>query len=71
MHERDVKPHSSNATQSTVIGKLNHFIRGGSLTAGGMMHAVTSVAQTLPDADAAHDLESQALRVLQLTARQA
>ena len=48
---------------------LAHFIKGGSLTAGGVMHAVTSVAQTLPDADAAHDLESQALRVLQLTAR--
>jgi hypothetical protein len=48
---------------------LGHFIKGGSLTAGGVMHAVTSVAQTLPDADAAHDLESQALRVLALAAR--
>ena len=48
---------------------LAHFIKGGSLTAGGVMHAVTSVARTLPDADAAHDLESQALRVLRLAAR--
>jgi hypothetical protein len=32
------------------------------------MHAVTSVAQTLPDADAAHDLESRALKVLQIAA---
>ena len=48
---------------------LAHFIKGGSLTAGVVMHAVTSVAQTLPDADAAHGLESQALRVLQLAAR--
>ncbi len=48
---------------------LGHFIKGGSLTAGGVMHAVTSVAQTLSDADAAHDLESQALRVLALAAR--
>jgi hypothetical protein len=32
------------------------------------MHAVTSVAQTLPDADTAHELESQALRILQLAA---
>ena len=47
---------------------LSHFIRGGSLTAGGVMHAVTSVAQTLDDADAAHDMESQALKVLQLAA---
>ncbi len=51
-----------------MIGKLAHFIKGGSLTAGGVMHAVTSVAQTLPDADAAHGLESQALRVLSLAA---
>jgi hypothetical protein len=47
---------------------LAHFIRGGQLTAGGVMHAVTSVAQTLDDADTAHDLESQAMRVLQLAA---
>jgi hypothetical protein len=32
------------------------------------MHAVTSVAQTLDDADAAHDLESGALKVLQIAA---
>jgi len=48
---------------------LGHFIKGGSLTAAGVMHAVTSVAQTLPDADAAHDLESSAMRVLALAAR--
>jgi hypothetical protein len=48
---------------------LGHFIKGGSLTAAGVMHAVTSVAQTLPDADTAHELESQALRVLHLAAR--
>lgn len=47
---------------------LSHFIKGGSLTAGGVMHAVTSVAQTLDDADAAHDLESRALKALQLAA---
>jgi len=47
---------------------LGHFIRGGQLTAGGVMQAVTSVAQTLDDADAAHDMEAQALRVLDLTA---
>ena len=32
------------------------------------MHAVTSVAQTLDDADAAHEMESRALQVLQLAA---
>jgi hypothetical protein len=47
---------------------LNHFIRGGDVTAGGVMHAVTSVAQTLADADAAHEMESLALRALDLAA---
>jgi hypothetical protein len=48
---------------------LAHFIRGGQLTAGGVMQAVTSVAQTLDDADTAADLEAQALTVLDLAAR--
>ena len=47
---------------------LDHFIRGGDVTAGGIMHAVTSVAQTLTDPDAAYDLESSALRALELAA---
>jgi hypothetical protein len=47
---------------------LGHFVRGGQLTAGGVMQAVTSVVQTLDDADAAHDLEAQAVRVLDLAA---
>ncbi|WP_433463910.1 DUF932 domain-containing protein [Spirillospora sp. CA-128828] len=49
---------------------LNHFIRGGDTTAGGVMHAVTSVAHTLPDADAAHDMETKAMRALSLAAAQ-
>jgi hypothetical protein len=47
---------------------LNHFVRGADLTAGGIMHAVTSVAQTLPDADEAHRLESSAVQALHLAA---
>jgi hypothetical protein len=47
---------------------LGHFIRGGQLTAGGVMQAVTSVAQTLDNADTAHDLEAQATRILDLAA---
>ncbi|WP_019632476.1 hypothetical protein [Actinomadura atramentaria] len=45
-----------------------HFIQGADLTAGGVMHAVTATAQTLPDADAAHDMESRALQALHLAA---
>jgi hypothetical protein len=48
---------------------LAHFIRGGQLTAGGVMQAVTSVAQTLDDGDTAHDLEAQALRAMDLAAQ--
>jgi hypothetical protein len=47
---------------------LGHFIRGGQLTAGGVMQAVTSVAQTLDDADAAHEMESLAVRALDIAA---
>jgi hypothetical protein len=47
---------------------LSHFIRGGDVTAGGVMHAVTSVAQTIPDADTAHDMEAAALRALEIAA---
>ncbi len=47
---------------------LAHFIRGGDVTAGGVMHAVTSVALTLPDADTAHEMESLALRALDIAA---
>jgi hypothetical protein len=47
---------------------LSHFIRGGDVTAGGVMHAVTSAAQAQADADAAHEMESVALRALELAA---
>ncbi|HET9654590.1 MAG TPA: hypothetical protein VFP72_04505 [Kineosporiaceae bacterium] len=49
---------------------LAHFITGADLSAGGILHAVTSVAQTLPDADAdtAHDLESTAIQGMHLAA---
>jgi hypothetical protein len=47
---------------------MAHFIRGGDITAGGILHAVTSVAQTLPDADTAHDMEAAGLRALEIAA---
>ncbi|MDQ0994820.1 DUF932 domain-containing protein [Streptomyces sp. V3I7] len=43
---------------------LAHFIRGGQTTAGGVMQAITSVAQVLPDADQAAALEALALPAL-------
>ncbi|MFC1407141.1 MULTISPECIES: hypothetical protein [Streptacidiphilus] len=54
--------------EDTRAALFNHFIAGGDVTAGGVLHAVTSVAQTLPDADEAHDLEAQGLRAMELAA---
>jgi hypothetical protein len=45
------------------------FIKGGQLTAGGVMQAVTATAQTQPNADLAYELEAQALNVLASAAR--
>jgi len=53
-------------TQAQQDDILNHFIAGGDLTAGGIMHAVTSVAQVQDDGDAAWDMESTALEALRL-----
>lgn len=49
-------------------GILDHFIRGGSVTAGGVMQAVTSFAQTVDSGDLAYDMEGSALRALDLAA---
>ena len=55
--------------QDAADGILDHFIRGGDTTAGGVMHAVTSYAQTVDDADRAAELEAGALAALELAAR--
>jgi hypothetical protein len=49
-------------------GVFDHFIRGGQMTAGGVMQAVTSFAQTVSDADLAAELEELALDVLDTSA---
>ena len=68
MRERDVGPDVSHATKLIMTGKLDHFIRGGDITAGGVMHAITSAAQVRDNADTAHEMESAALRALDLAA---
>lgn len=50
---------------------LNAFTKGGQTTAGGIMQAVTAVAQTVEDAEIADLLESEAPKVLALAARAA
>jgi hypothetical protein len=47
---------------------LRMFIKGGSTTAIGVMHAVTASAQGQPDADLAADMEADSMRVLSLAA---
>ncbi|BBG00434.1 MULTISPECIES: DUF932 domain-containing protein [Pseudonocardia] len=54
--------------QATILA---HFVQGGDVTSGGVLHAVTSAAQTLEDADAAHDLERAGLRAMALAAAHA
>jgi hypothetical protein len=54
--------------QNTIDGVLDHFIRGGQMTAGGVLQAVTSYAQTIGNADKAMDVEAQALRALEAAA---
>lgn len=45
-------------------GVLSHFIRGGQLTAGGLVNAITSFSQTVPNADRARHLDDQAVEAL-------
>lgn len=47
---------------------LEHFIDGADRTSGGVMHAVTSAAQTLPDADDAYEMERAGLKAMTLAA---
>lgn len=55
-------------TEAQTDDVLSHFILGGQMTAGGVMNAVTSVAQTVADPDDAHALEGLALRALEQAA---
>jgi hypothetical protein len=54
-------------TEAQQDGILAHFIRGGQLTAGGVMQAVTSAAQDA-DPDTAYEMEAAALPALRLAA---
>lgn len=47
---------------------LDMFIKGGDLTVGGVMHAVTAAAQRQANADTAHAMEADAVRSMELAA---
>ncbi|MBM2623413.1 DUF932 domain-containing protein [Actinoplanes sp. LDG1-06] len=55
-------------TQDQQDAILAHFIAGSDLSAGGVMQAVTSVARSIEDADAAYRMETTASRALRLAA---
>jgi hypothetical protein len=55
-------------SQDTIKGVLDAFIRGGDVTAGGVMNAVTAYAQKVEDADDAFALEAAGLQALELAA---
>lgn len=55
-------------TEETTEGVLDHFLRAGQFTAGGVLHAVTSYAQTVENADDAYALEEAGLRALEVAA---
>jgi hypothetical protein len=55
-------------TEAQQAGILSHFISGGDLSAGGIMHAVTPAAQIQDDGDAAWEMEGTALEALRLAA---
>lgn len=48
-------------SKSDADGILDHFIKGGDVSRGGMFHAITSYVQTVDDADAAYKMEADAL----------
>lgn len=52
-------------SQEAMDGILDHFVRGGQMTAGGVLNAVTSYAQTVDDADEAEDIEASAIQALE------
>ncbi|UQS95195.1 hypothetical protein Pam4_52 [Pseudanabaena phage Pam4] len=51
-------------TDADVDGILAHFTRGGQMTRGGVVAAITSYAQEVTDGDTAYDLEARATSLL-------
>lgn len=55
-------------SEEQIAGILGHFIKGGQLTAGGVMQAVSSYAQEIANPDTAAKFEEDAVRALSLAA---
>lgn len=55
-------------TEAETAGILDFFISSGQPTPGGVLQAVTAYAQTVANADQAHDLENVAMKAMDLAA---
>lgn len=47
---------------------MSHFIKGGQMTAGGVLQATTSMCQTISDPDRAFEVQSAGLKAMELAA---
>lgn len=56
-------------TQSEQDTILSHFIKGGQITSGGLLQAVSSAAQTITDVDRAHEFLGTAVDAMKVAAR--
>lgn len=56
-------------TQSEQDTILAHFIKGGQITSGGLLQAVSSAAQTITDVDRAHEFLGTAVDAMKVAAR--
>lgn len=54
--------------QETQDRVFEMFVRGGQMTAGGVLNALTAAARDTADPDKAHEIESQCVRALELAA---
>jgi len=56
-------------TEDEAAGILGHFIKGGQLSAGGVMQAVTSFSQTIEDVDRQNAIEASGVEAMLAAAR--
>lgn len=55
-------------TETEAKGILDHFIKGGQVTAGGILQAVTSWTQEIEDPDRAFEFEASGLKAMEVAA---
>lgn len=56
-------------TKTERNGILAHFVKGGQITSGGVLHAVTSYAQQIDSPDRSWDVEASAVEAMHIAAR--